>query len=481
MDPPRSLQQITLRYSAIYLMLVLCTSLLGAGGLYYWQTTTEESLRLQAMLHDVDAMRGTLYRQMKELFDAVFLDDPQAQSQYRKFGLEIEAGLHHLALTAHPGEESGAVTELRRAYQEIYRHTDLVAFGPVPSDQHLLQQVMDVDLESGGIRAYEAAFEQIDRLLVQQQARLQEKLASLARYTPLLLIVPILLAIGLWMLTQRFLRVNFLQPLGLVLQSTRRLAGGELALPVPRQGALELVTLADAINQMADDLAASRKALVSAERQATLGSLVPIVAHNIRNPLSSIRATAQVMQDPALSVELREGLQGIMQSCDRLERWTESLLSYLHPLQAQCLETALGPLLRDLMGMTARIAEQRQVRLELREEASDLSAQIDPELVEQALHGLLLNSIEASPFGGTVTLTLRQDADRALILLQDEGPGLPLLPQSGTLAPGPTTKHSGTGLGIPFALKIFEIHHGGIQFNLRPQGGTEAILWIPKS
>ena len=51
MDLPRSLQQITLRYSAIYLALVFCTSVLGAGGLYLWQTTTEESLRLQSMLH----------------------------------------------------------------------------------------------------------------------------------------------------------------------------------------------------------------------------------------------------------------------------------------------------------------------------------------------------------------------------------------------------------------------------------------------
>ncbi len=479
MNQPRSLHQITLRYSAIYLMLVFCTSVLGAGGLYLWQSTTQESLRLQSMLHDVDAMRGTLYRQMKELFDATFLDDPQAQSQYRKFGGEIEDGLHRLAQTARGAEETAAVAELRRAYQEIYRHTDLVAFGPVPSDERLLQRVLDVDLESGGIRAYETAFGQIDRLLVQQQANLQDKLSSLARYTPLLLVVPILLAIGLWMLTQRFLRTHFLQPLTQVLQSTRVLAAGELAQPVPRQGALELVRLADAINQMARDLAESRKALVSAERQATLGALVPIVAHNIRNPLSSIRATAQILQDPALPPELRDGLQGIMDSCDRLERWTESLLSYLHPLQAQRQETDLVPLIRDLMGMTALQAGRRGVRLQLQDPVQGLSARIDPELVEQALHGLLVNSIEASPAGATVTLAVRREAERAVILLADEGPGLPAMPQSATLAPGPTTKRTGTGLGIPFALKVFEIHGGGLQFSNRPGGGTEALLWVP--
>ncbi|MDE1981464.1 MAG: two-component sensor histidine kinase [Betaproteobacteria bacterium] len=481
MDQPRSLQQITLRYSAIYLVLVFCTSVLGAGGLYLWQTTTQESLRLQSMLHDVDAMRGTLYRQMKELFDAAFLDDPEAQSQYRMFGREIEAGLQRLTQTARGAGETAAVAQLRHAYQEIYRHTDLVAFGPVPSDERLLQRVLDVDLESGGIRAYEAAFGQIDRLLVAQQSTLQDKLSSLARYTPLLLVVPILLAFGLWVLTQRFLSTHFLQPLTLVLRSTRVLAAGEPAPPVPRQGALELVRLADAINQMAHDLAESRKALVSAERQATLGALVPIVAHNIRNPLSSIRATAQILQDPALTPEVREGLQGIMDSCDRLERWTESLLSYLHPLEAQRQETALVPLIRDLMNMTALQAQRRSVRLRLQDPAETLSARIDPELVEQALHGLLVNSIEASPAGGTVTLAVRREAERAVIVLDDEGPGMPAMPQPGSLAPGPTTKRTGTGLGIPFALKVFEIHGGGVQFSLRPEGGTKALLWLPLS
>ncbi len=479
MDLPRSLQQITLRYSAIYLALVFCTSVVGAGGLYLWQTTTQESLRLQSMLHEVDAMRGTLYRQMKEVFDAAFLDDPQAQSQYRAFGQQIEDSLKRLTQSARPGDEANAVTELKRSYREIYQRTDLVAFGPVPSDEHLLQRVLDVDLESGGIRAYEAAFGQIDHLLVQQQDTLQQKLSSLARYTPLLLVVPILLAVGLWLLTQRFLRTHFLQPLSQVLQSTRVLAAGELAHPVPRQGALELVTLADAINQMASDLAQSRKALVSAERQATLGSLVPIVAHNIRNPLASIRATAQVLQDPRLAPEMREGLQGIMDSCDRLERWTESLLSYLHPLEAQRQNTALVPLITDLMTMTEPLARHRNVRMVLQDPVTPLSASIDPELVEQALHGLLVNSIEASPHGGTVTLTLQSEPSRIALTLCDEGPGISYAPETGKLAPGPTTKRTGTGLGIPFALKVLEIHGGGVQFEIRPEGGTKALLWLP--
>ncbi|NDU92116.1 MAG: two-component sensor histidine kinase, partial [Ferrovum sp.] len=217
------------------------------------------------------------------------------------------------------------------------------------------------------------------------------------------------------------------------------------------------------------------------ERQATLGSLVPIVAHNIRNPLASIRATAQVLRDPGLAPEMREGLQGIMDSCDRLERWTVSLLSYLHPLEAQRQDTALVPLITDLMTMTEPLAQHRGVRMMLQDPQAMLSASIDPELVEQALHGLLVNSIEASPPGGAVTLALSSDTSRIVLTLCDEGPGLPAAPETGKLTPGPTTKRTGTGLGIPFALKVFEIHGGGVQFTLRPEGGTQALLWLPLS
>ncbi len=73
---------------------------------------------------------------------------------------------------------------------------------------------------------------------------------------------------------------------------------------------------------MAGDLAQSRQSLLRAEKQATLGSLVPVLAHNIRNPIAAIRATAQVINDPAFSEETKEDIAGIIATTDRLERWT---------------------------------------------------------------------------------------------------------------------------------------------------------------
>ncbi len=92
---------------------------------------------------------------------------------------------------------------------------------------------------------------------------------------------------------------------------------------------------------MAGELARSQEALIRTEKQAAQGLLVPMLAHNIRNPLASIRATAQVTDTPGLDPETRESLQAIFNTVDRLERWTGSLLAYLHPLKPQPAHTKL--------------------------------------------------------------------------------------------------------------------------------------------
>ncbi len=484
MSSPRSLRDLTLRYSALYLALVALTAVLGAGAVGLWQEASRESLRVTGMVQEVEAMRGNLYRQMKELFDTTFLDDPNAQSQYSLYSGRIDDGLRRLAEHAAGAEEQAAVRELKRTYHEIHTRTDAIAFGPIPPEGRVLQRIFDTDLEAGGLQAYEAAFQQVDRLFLLQQDRLQARLARLAAATPLLLLIPLLAACALLVLTRRFLVQAVVKPFSRLQEATRILAAGDLAHRVPREGARELVELADTINAMAYDLQQSRAALLRAERQATLGALVPMVAHNIRNPLASIRATAQVIDDETLHREVRDGLVGIIKTTDRLERWTASLLSYLHPLAA---ERRLGnplELLATLLDLVQPQFTQRGVDLVRLAPPAVSVALFDADLLEQALHGLLINALEATPAGETVEVALRRQEGRLEFLIRDHGPGLHWtisvtgMPRD-PVVPGRTTKRTGTGLGIPFALKVSEVHDGGLRYQVRPEGGTEALFWIP--
>jgi signal transduction histidine kinase len=100
--------------------------------------------------------------------------------------------------------------------------------------------------------------------------------------------------------------------------------------------------------------------------------------------------------------------------------------------------------------------------------------------MEQALHGLVSNAIDASPNGAKLVVKLTSLKDTVAIHIVDEGAGIPFVPVASDLAPGPTTKRFGTGLGIPFALKVCEEHGGEIIFNANAPRGTEVIICLPK-
>jgi len=479
-----SLRDLTLRYSTVYLALVVVTAILGSGAVWLWQEASSESLRVNGMVQEVETMRGNLYRQMKELFDTTFLDDPKAQTQYILYSGLIEDDLRRLAERAQGPEEQAAVKELKRTYREIHSRTEAIVFGPIPPEGRVLQRIFDTDLEAGGLQAYEAAFRQVDQLFILQQERLQRKLSRLAYYTPLLLVIPMIAACALLVLTRRFLKQEVVHPFSELQKGTRVIAGGDLGHRLNVEGATELMALSQAINQMAEELQLSRAALLKTERQATLGALVPVVAHNIRNPLASIRATAQVLDEEGLHPDIRDGLQGIIASADRLERWTASLLSYLHPLEARWAEANLAEVIEGLLDLVQHQFNVRGVTLQRDIPNQKIMAHFDQDLLEQALHGLIVNALEATPEGGEVIVAVSQNDQRLEVCIFDQGLGLQwTVSSSGVprdpVVPGRTTKRTGTGLGIPFALKVSEVHDGGLRYVSRPEGGTQALFWIP--
>jgi signal transduction histidine kinase len=123
--------------------------------------------------------------------------------------------------------------------------------------------------------------------------------------------------------------------------------------------------------------------------------------------------------------------------------------------------------------------EQKSLTVVREGDDVELFVSLDIELMEQALQGLIVNAIEASPEHGNLTMRVASSGDRVNICVSDDGPGMPFAPATTDLAPGPTTKRFGTGLGIPFALRVIEEHGGTIEFKPRQPHGTEVIVVIP--
>lgn len=476
---PKSLHDLLLTYQLGLLLLLLVSGLIGGVGLYYWQQAFRQLLRVDSMTQYAHETRGHLYRQMKEVFDAAFLQDDDAMRQYEEYGKLVENDLAALKSAAKTDREQQGVKHLRDAYYAVRTQADALIRNPVPTDIESARQRLDLDLERGPFREYEQAFSSIDALLALDRSEAQARFSVLAKYAPLVLSIPFALAIALLLLSRGLLRKGLLGPLAELLRASARISSGEWTYRAPRTGAKELAIIADAFNRMADELIASRESLARAERNATLATLVPVVAHNIRNPLASIRATAQVVDDASLPRELREGLRDIIATADRLNGWTQSLLSYLHPLNPVVGSCTLQQLTDDVLRMLALELAQKNLQVIRCGRDIECELNLDVQLVEQALHGLINNAIDASPLGGSLEFSVCAENGHAKLTIENGGDPLGFCPAANELNPGPTTKRFGTGLGIPFATKAVEVHQGRIEFETPPAGGARITIVLP--
>jgi signal transduction histidine kinase len=477
---PKSLKQLLLTHELIFVLLIVLAGVAGAAGIHFWQQASHESLRINRLIQEIQQTRGDLYRQMKELFDAYFLDDPLAREEYDGYTRSVEHHFSELRGMAVGSEELDAVARLEQSYRDFLRETGdvLHRHSEMPSDE--LRKALNTDLESGIFSRYEAISAHAERLLTQKQQELQKRLEDANRTAITLLIIPIGLATLLLMFSRLFLKRAIVRPISDILHATMEISAGRLEHKAPTEGAAELATLAGSINRMANDLARSQEALVRSEKQAAQGALVPMLAHNIRNPLASIRATAQVADTPELDGETRDALKDIISAVDRLERWTGAMLAYLHPLKPQPKSCSLQSVIQGALMPLQQKLKEKSITVELQPADDKDTAILDEHLLEQALYNLLMNAIDASSADSAISITHAISHERIEIQIADRGAGMPFKPDPGALSPGPSTKRFGTGLGIPFAFKACEALGGSLAFHPREGGGTLVLLDLPR-
>ena len=476
----RSLKDLLLVHELIFILLVVLAGAAGGIGIHLWDRSSQESHRISLLIQEMQQTRGDLYRQMKELFDAYFLADSEARQEYDSYTVSIERHFQQLDQLATGEEEHAAIHELRQSYGEFVQETIAIFDQRLLFSNEALQKKLNSDLEAGIFQRYEQVTARTERLLSLKQSELQQRQDEVKRTAIVLLVIPMLLAIVLLFFSRYYLKRAIVQPIQQILRATSELSAGQLEHKVPETGAAELATLSNAINHLAEELARSQEALVRTEKQAAQGLLVPMLAHNIRNPLASIRATAQVANSPELDEEVRESLQAIISTVDRLERWTGSLLAYLHPLKPQPNDTTIEKVINGALEPLQLRLRERSMQLHLEIQNKNSPMFTDEHLLEQALYNLILNAVEAAPVDSELNIRAKVIDPVVYMEISDRGPGMPFIPDPHTLSPGPSTKRFGTGLGIPFAFKVCEALHGHIRFGNRAGGGTVIELELPR-
>ena len=478
-----SMRGLLLGHNLAFLLLIVVTGAMGLVGVELRQRAAEESQRLSTLINLVQETRGDVYRQMTEVFDHHFLADPRAATEYRTTGRRIAANFARLeAVASHPAE-AAAIEGLQLAYEQVRQQTDEIMTTPSSAFREAdhLTVFFTADLEMVWLADYERVFIANDELMAIAQDAEEARVARLSRAASLVLLIPVALAGGLLLVSRAFVQRAFVRPINALLAGVAAFGQGRLDHKVPESGATELVTLQRAVNRMSEDLALSREALVRSEKQAALGSLVPVVAHNIRNPLASIRATAQVHDNPETAADVALGLKDIRGTVDRLEQWLSSLLSYLNPLRLARSRVPLSEVADTAIDLLAPRIEAKGISLQRIGWEQQSGVTVDIHLMEQAVVGLLSNAIEASPEKEAISVSIQTPNQSVQLVISDQGPGVPFRPAPGELSPGPTTKSYGSGLGIPFAFKICDLHHGTIDFEPGPAGGTDVTLTLPAS
>lgn len=473
---PRSLKNLIFRHELAILFLVAVTGLIGGLSAYFWQQSSAESVRINSMFYSTEQIRGELYAQIQEMFRARIFEDERALKAYSEYSRSISERFNELRQRSSSREEDMLIQDLNLAYRKIQGDMNKIFEDPYAANQLVRIQILNPTFAQQMVGEFEKQYSAFKQILADQHEKLDETLAMWTKFAPIAIPIPLIIAFIIVFYTRYIMRAGFIQPLANIIEGAGEISQGKLDHHIEEEGVEEVSELASGINSMAKELAESRDALVENERQAALGALVPVVAHNIRNPLASIRATAQLLKHVENQEEIDESSYTIMETTDRLERWVSSLVSYLHPLKPALVYENATDLIDSALKLLNNKIDEKQIKIIKEGWDTSESLSVDPDLIEQAFYCLLANAIDASPKQSNIKISLIKTNKSIEYRIHDSGPGLPFEPKPANLEPGPSTKKLGTGLGIPIAFKICQKHGWDLNFKVHDGNGTEVIV-----
>lgn len=211
---------------------------------------------------------------------------------------------------------------------------------------------------------------------------------------------------------------------------------------------------------------------------AQLGKLSAVLAHEIRNPLGTIKGFAQLAGEKADS-GVRALLDPVLEEVGRLERLVNDLLLYGRPVAPAVRETDWNAVAQELEMNARQLVDGRPVEVAVEPAACRFST--DPDLLRRALLNLVRNAVEAaagSP-GAAVRVAVAAHGAGAVVSVEDNGPGIPEAVRRRLFEPFHTTKASGTGLGLSITRKLAEALGGRLELHAAAPRGTRAELVFP--
>ena len=283
--------------------------------------------------------------------------------------------------------------------------------------------------------------------------------------------------IGVALLVALLFARSITSPVRQMAQVAEQLGAGNYAARALVSSTDEVAVLAEAINTMADQV---RK------RDAALKEMAASVAHEIRNPLNSIKLLVSLLDDdlsPNKNSTQQSTIETLNYEIGKLNRFIEEFLTYARPTARTRDDVAIADVVASVVEMASAVAVEKQVEIETdvgAETARQLMLKVDRLRIEQSLLNLVINAAQASDVGAIVTLRAGHSPEGGThFAIEDSGPGIPHDQLEQIFDPFFTTKADGTGLGLANARKIIEEHEGSITAEVRRERGMRFTVHLP--
>lgn len=281
-------------------------------------------------------------------------------------------------------------------------------------------------------------------------------------------------------LVGHFIAQNITAPVKDLVQITQKVAGGNLELEGKITTRDEIGELTAAFNQMTRKLRQSQQELVKAERLATAGRMAAAFAHDIRNPLSSIKMMVQLLRKRVQpGEENQKYIRSITEEIDRLNDIVKNIMDFARPMKLNLQKDDINYVLLEVLNFMEAKLIHHKITL-VKNLSKDLPLiMLDADKLKQVFMNVIFNAIQSMSSGGELTIATKQRGSTILVEISDTGVGIPPENLSRLFEPFFTTKAEGTGLGLTNARQILQQHGGDIEVQSKVGVGTTVIISLP--
>lgn len=271
-------------------------------------------------------------------------------------------------------------------------------------------------------------------------------------------------------------RARVLRPLGELVESTRRIAAGEVP-SASLEGDAEVSALGAALNQLATDLREREARLVTSERMAAVGQLAAGVAHEVNNPIGIIRGYLRTMIPEARETQLKEELHILDEEAHACQRIAEDLVAFARASELRTESTDVADVVTDIAKRLEGSGELQGACV--RVDVASCILPLDAGRVRQVVANLLRNAAASAP-DATIEVIGVYEADAYRIEVLDRGPGVAAADRERIFEPFYGKRADGSGLGLAVCLGVVRAHGGSIRVHERDGGGAAFVVSLPR-